>query len=343
MPRQSLYDILGVNADASADEIKRAYRKLAKKYHPDVNKSEDAETKLKEINSAYEILSDKDKRRKYDQFGTMDELGAGGEGHSPWDIFDMFDGFASAFGQNFRQDHVTKTMKGVLEISFMEAIRGTEKRYTYVNSFVCDECGGCGAFKGDSQYLNICSLCRGSGHVKIHVGFVEFNQHCKQCRGTGKTVTKKCSGCKGQGIKKKNKTATIKIPPGIENEKVLSITDDSGSEKIKIYIMVQVGSSPIFTRRGIDIYTKVYVNPFRAMFGGTVHVPTLDGVKEVKIPADTQSGVVMKIAGGGVRISAHRKGDLFFKIFFAESPALSLKQKEMLKKLADIELDQSKK
>ncbi|WP_216082844.1 DnaJ domain-containing protein [Candidatus Mycoplasma haematohominis] len=340
------YEVLGVNKTASEDEIKKAYRRLAKKYHPDINKEPGAEAKLKEINAAYEVLGDANKRRNYDQFGSYSEqMMDGGGGGSPFDFFeDMFrSGNFSSAGSS-RQQRGYNTKASELEISFIESVKGVSKKFTYENEFPCNYCGGNGAFEGSSSFLKVCSNCAGTGIETVQTrspfGIFSTRRDCSKCRGAGKTITKLCKGCKGRGCESKTKTVTIKVPPGIPEGRSIAFWDKTGLDPLKVTIHVHVRPSPIFTRRGMDIYTKIYVNPFTAIFGGTAYIPSIDGIKTIKIHAGTNSGNKLKIAGLGV-VTPEGKGSLIGEIYFTQIPKLSRDQKEALKSLSEINTSES--
>lgn len=221
MNKRDYYEILGIDRSSSDADIKKAYRKLAKKYHPDINKEPGAEAKLKEINAAYEVLGDPEKRRNYDQYGDAGDsmMGGGSGGASPFDIFeDMFGGGFSPFNQ---QQKGYGVIRGEMEISFLESVKGTTKTFSYKNHFVCDHCGGNGAYEGNDAYIRPCDRCRGLGYESVRqqtpFGLFETKRECSRCHGQGKSITKACRNCRGRGYEERKKTVTLKVPAGIQH------------------------------------------------------------------------------------------------------------------------------
>lgn len=333
------YEVLGVSRDSSEDEIKKAYRRLAKKYHPDVNKEPGAEEKLKEINAAYEVLGDPDKRSNYDQFGTDGEgmMHGGGEG-SPFDFFeDMFR--SSGFSSSNSRSRGYKTIPSELRISFIDSVRGVSKKFVYENNFKCDGCGGSGAYEGNPAYVKTCDRCGGSGievvQSRTQFGIFSTRRDCSKCRGEGQQIIKSCKSCRGKGYEAKQKTVTIKVPSGIQEGKTIAFWDKAGVEPVKVTIYVHVQQSPIFFRRGLDIYTKIYVNPFTAIFGGSAQIPSIEGMKTIKIPPGTNSGDKLKVSGFGV-FSSEGKGNLIGEVHYTNLPKLTREQKDILKSLSEV-------
>lgn len=343
MSRKDYYDILGVSRSASEAEIKKAYRQLAKKYHPDINKSPDAEVKLKEINAAYEVLGDPEKRKNYDHFGDAADnmMGGGGhEGPSPFDIFeDMFGGFSSAFRNRSSQKNYN-LIRGELEIDFMESIRGVSKKFVYKNHFACSRCRGTGALDGLPAYIKHCDKCQGHGYVVIRqrtpLGNFESQRECPKCHGKGKVLIKVCSGCRGSGYEESEKTVSIKIPAGIHHGNSMYFWDKSGIAPVKIMVSIKVRPSPYFKRDGLNLHTDIYVNPFTAIMGGKAYVPTPDGLKMMNVKPGTNSGDKHVFSGYGIK-TKDGVGDVIGEIHFTEMPKLSKEQQEILKPLSSIE------
>ncbi len=299
------YDILGVNKDDSTDEIKKAYRKLARKYHPDLNPGDKAKEKqFKEVNEAYEILSDPKKREEYDQFGKASFEGAQGfEGFRDQDFgFGADDLFSDIFS-TFRHDEVP--MKGAdlatsLDISLEEAFRGATKSMNLTREVSCRTCGGSGA-----ESSQICSRCKGTGSVKQSRGVFRLSQPCSSCKGQGKTVTKVCSSCQGRGSTPSTGTVKVKIPPGADTGSRLRLKGMGGAGRKggppgDLYIELSVKPHPVFTRSGTSVYVDVPVTFKDAVLGGKIKVPTLDGSVTMTLPQGTDSGKKFKLKGKGI-------------------------------------------
>lgn len=344
MKKRDYYEILGVSNSASDDEIKKAYRKLAKKYHPDINKSPDAEVKLKEINAAYEVLGDPEKRKNYDHFGDSGDgmMGGGGSaGPSPFDFFsEMFDGFSSAFHHQRSQQRNYHVIRGELEITFLESIKGVSKKFVYANHFTCSRCKGNGAYEGITSYIKVCDRCMGQGYEllqqKTPLGIFQSQRECSKCKGRCKTVTKLCSCCKGKGYESGNKAVSLKVPPGINPDSAMSFWDKGGVAPVKVIVSVKVQPSPIFKREGLNLRTSIYVNPFTAIFGGNAYLPTPDGLKIIPINPGTNSGTLIRVSGLGIK-TKDGVGDIVGEIRFTEMPKLTREQQEILRPLSKIE------
>ena len=303
------YDILGVNKDASTDDIKKAYRKLARKFHPDLNPGDKAsEKKFKEVNEAYEILSDTKKREEYDQFGKAAFEGAQGfEGFRSQDFGSAFGGSAddlfSDIFSSFRQDDVS--MKGAdlatsMDITLEEAFRGATKSITLKREVSCSSCGGSGA-----ESSQVCSRCKGAGAVKQSRGVFRLSQPCPACKGNGKIVTKACSTCRGKGSSASTGTVKVKIPPGADTGSRLRLKSmggagQKGGPSGDLYIELSVKPHPVFTRAGTSVYVDVPVTFKEAVLGGKIKVPTLDGSVTMTLPQGTDSGKKFKLKGKGI-------------------------------------------
>ena len=347
------YKTLGVDKKANKDEIKKAFRNLAHKYHPD--KGGDAE-KFKEINEAYSVLSDDQKRAQYDQFGSTGSQFNGFGGNTGFEGFD-FSNF-SGFGQNnsFEFDlgdifgdvfgmggKKKKQKKGRdisidIEVSFEESVFGTEKNVLLNKTSVCDKCNGTGAEKGSEMIK--CYTCNGNGSIKeikqSFFGQFESNTTCYHCKGTGKIPKRNCSICKGDGVFKKQSEIKIKVPAGINNGEMLRLSQAgeavSGGIAGDLYIKIHVKKHPIWRKEGIDLFMDLYIKVTDALIGGEYTIKTLDGDINLKIPEGTKDGEYLKIKGRGVP-SSGKRGDAFIHIKINIPTKLSKEQKKKIEEL----------
>ncbi len=350
---QNYYETLGVDKNASADEIKSAYRKLAKKYHPDLNKDDaSAAAKFKEINEAYEVLGDANKKANYDQYGSADgpnpnDFFGGGARGGGFD-FDLGDIFGNIFGgggfggRGARSggfspiDGQDITMR--INLTFEEAVNGVKKEINYTRTEECHDCHGTGARNG-TEYTT-CSECGGSGYVRYNqdsiFGRITQTGVCKSCNGTGKKIKEKCSTCNGKGSKRGNSSVTITFPAGIDNNQVVTArgygeAGARGGAAGDLQIVVNVADHPILKRDGYDILLDVPLPFTIAMTGGKVIIPSLEGKLELDIPENTQSGTVLKLRGKGVKhLNGNGKGDMKITIK-VELPKLGKNKKAILK------------
>ena len=350
MADKNYYDILGVSKDASPDDIKSAYRRLAKKYHPDVNKEPDAAEKFKEVNEAYECLSDPNKKSNYDQFGSASgPLGFGGFGNGGFsgfgDFSDLGDIFSNIFGR-FGGGASTRNMGArgedlqvQMNLSFEEAVFGVKKDITLNRVESCSHCSGTGAKNGTE--FSTCSECNGSGRVRYTensmFGRIVREGVCKNCNGTGKQIKEKCSECNGNGYKKVNSTITVNVPAGIDDGQVLTMRGKGncgkrGGEDGDLHIIVKVKEHKILIRDGFDLSLKLYLPFYVLLLGGEVEIPLAKGTTTLTIPELTQSNTVFKLKGKGIkRLNYSGKGDQYVKIVVEIPKNLSREQKEMLK------------
>lgn len=354
--KRDFYEVLGLSKGASEDEIKKAYRKLAKKYHPDLNPgNKEAETKFKEVNEAYEVLSDKDKKTRYDQFGHAGvdpSYGGGYAGSNPFgEDFDLGDIFNSFFGGGFgggfssrRQANPNAPRKGSdtevrVYISFEEAAKGCKKEVNYKVVEKCSECNGTGAFKGTS--VKSCSVCNGTGQSRVTqrtpFGVIQTVHTCEKCRGTGKFIEKSCNKCYGTGRIQTAKKVEVNIPAGIDNEQILNVRGHgnagvNGGPAGDLHVYINVHPHSIFERRGFDIWCELPITFVQAALGAEVTVPTIDGKVIYNIHEGTQPGDVFKLKGKGIeRLNSRGRGDQFVRVSIEIPKNLSQNQKEILK------------
>ncbi len=349
MAKEDYYKILGIARTASEVEIKKSYRRLAMKYHPDRNKgdSAEAEIKFKEIKEAYEVLSDPKKRSAYDQFGHAgvdNSFGGGAGGFSGAESFsDIFgDVFGDIFGGGGRQHSGGGAQRGAdlrynLELTLEEAVHGTEATVKVPVMVKCDECGGSGAKKGSAPVT--CSTCHGHGQVRMQQGFFSIQQTCPTCHGSGQKIKDPCRKCHGQGRVQETKTLSVKVPAGVDTGDRIRLAGEGeagvmGGPAGDLYVQVHVKEHPIFTREGADLYCEVPINFPTACLGGEMEVPTLDGKVKLKIPAETQTGKLFRLRGKGVKpVRGGAAGDLICRVVIETPVKLNKEQRELLEKL----------
>lgn len=344
MTKRDYYEILSVSRNASEDEIKKSYRRLAMKYHPDRNSSnKESEEKFKEIKEAYEILTDSRKRAAYDQFGhaAMDGGaggfgGAGPGGMNFGDIFgdmfgDIFGGRAGAGGGPQRGND----LHFALDITLEDAVFGKTAEITIPTLVACEECHGSGARKGSSPV--VCSDCGGHGQVRMQHGFFTVQQTCPSCQGKGRRIQDPCAQCHGRGRRKQNKKLSVKIPKGVDTGDRIRLSGEgeageTGAPAGDLYIQVQVQQHVLFERDGKNLYCEVPISFVTAAVGGELEVPALNGRVKLKVPAETQSGKIFRVKGMGVpSVRGGDQGDLMCKVQIETPVNLTIKQKELLK------------
>jgi molecular chaperone DnaJ len=344
MSNKDLYEVLGVAKNSTPEQIKAAYRKLAMKYHPDKNRDDPdaAAEKFKDINHAYEVLSDPQKRQQYDRFGSSDfqgfQGGASAEGFG--DIFDsVFKDFFGGGGRQQRQGPPRgDDLMYRLEVDLEMAVEGGSVDIQIKTLVSCDDCQGYGAKPG-TQPQN-CRQCGGSGRVRVQQGFFAIEQPCPSCGGRGKVITDPCRTCSGQGRYPKQRKITVNIPAGIDDGDRLRISGrgeagPAGGVPGDLYIEIQLKKHPIFERREKDLYTEVPLSFVTAALGGTIEVPGLKGPLSLKIPAGTQTHRLFKLAGQGVPANRrHGAGDLLCRVIIETPTQLSKEQKELLERFA---------
>lgn len=353
---KDLYNILGVTKNASNDEIKKAYRKLAQKYHPDRNTgNKEAEQKFKEINGAYEILSDQKKRTQYDQFGSKIFQGGGGRGFNPNDFGSFGEGFADIFetffGQRFTQKAGVRSqslegdhLETSATISFEEAAFGTQKKISIQRLAECRDCENTGIAKGSR--LTKCEKCKGIGEITTNqhtiLGTFSSRMPCQQCKGRGQLPEKTCQACKGNSRTRTFEDIIVKIPEGISDGATIRLSGkgDSGAfggRSGDLYINISVSPHELFTRKGSDVYSEEKIQLVDAVLGENLEIKTLWGPIQLKIPAGTQSETIFKIRAKGIKnMRTNGLGDHFVKIKVHIPKKLSKKEEELYTELAKV-------
>jgi molecular chaperone DnaJ len=343
MAKRDYYEVLGLQRNATEAEIKKAFKKLAMKYHPDRNPdNKEAEEQFKEAREAYDILSDAQKRAAYDQFGHagVDSsaagagFGAGGANFS--DIFgDVFgDIFGGARGGGSRV-YRGADLRYNLEIPLEEAVHGTTVKIRVPTLTTCEVCHGSGAKKGTSA--TTCPTCHGHGQVRMQQGFFTVQQTCPRCRGSGKVISDPCPACHGEGRVEKQKTLSVKVPAGVDNGDRIRLggegeAGENGGPPGDLYVQIHVKEHPIFMREGSDLYCEVPISFVTAALGGELEVPTLDGRVMLKVPPETQSGKLFRMRGKGVRpVRGGGPGDLICKVSVETPVNLTAQQKDLLR------------
>ena len=346
--KRDYYEVLGVARDASPEEIKKAYRKLAHQHHPDKNPGDrSAEERFKEISEAYEVLGNPEKRQTYERFGHA----------GPGRGFEGFGGFESGFGnifddifEGFFGGRTGRSPRGVqrgadlrynLEIRFEEAASGVEKEIVIPRMEICQGCRGSGAKSGSQPVA--CRACRGTGQVRFSQGFLTVSQTCGQCRGEGRVIEQPCPNCRGLGQVKAERTLTVKIPPGVESGNRLKLAGEGesgvrGGPPGDLYVVIAVQEHPIFSRHGDDLYCEVPISFTQAALGAQIEIPTISGRAVLKIPPGSQTGTELRIKGKGLpNIRGYGRGDLVTRIFVEVPSHLTAKQRALLEEYARLE------
>lgn len=351
MAKRDFYEVLGVEKGTSQQDLKKAFRKLAMKYHPDRNPGDkDAEAKFKEINEAYEVLSDEQKRAAYDRFGHAGVdpsaggggFGGGGAGPNFADIFG--DVFGDIFGQGGGGRGGARNNRGAdlrytLELDLEDAVKGTTVEIRIPTLVECETCHGSGAKPGTSP--TNCTTCGGIGQIRMQQGFFSVQQTCPACRGSGKIIKDPCTDCHGQGRKEKKKTLSVKIPAGVDTGDRIRLAGEgeagvSGGPAGDLYVQVAVREHSLFRREGKDLYTEVPISFVDAALGGELDVPTLDGRVKLKIPAETQTGKMFRLRGKGVTpVRGGSPGDLLCRVIIETPVNLNKQQKDILREFQD--------
>lgn len=352
MEQQDYYELLGLSRNADESEIKKAYRKLAMKYHPDRNANDkEAEEKFKEIQKAYAVLSDAQKRSAYDQFGHAGVDGSMHGGHGGFGFGDIEDIFESIFSGGRGQGRQSRGQRGAdlqynVQLTLEEAAVGKQIEITVPRHVSCNECQGSGAKKGSTP--KTCDTCNGIGQVRIQQGFFSIQQTCPGCHGEGKIISDPCNNCHGQGRVRESKKLTVKIPAGVDNGDRVRLSGEGeagmqGGSAGDLYVQVSVKKHAIFQRDDGDLHCEVPISFVTAAIGGSIDVPTLTGRVTLKIPPETQTGKVFRLRGKGIKsVRNHTAGDLLCQVVLETPVNLSREQKELLGQLQD-SLDSSKK
>jgi len=345
MSKRDYYEVLGVAKDVSERDLKKAFRRMAMKYHPDKNPDDaEAESQFKEVNEAYEILSDAEKRQAYDRFGhagvdpSQGGGGFGGGGANFSDIFgdvfgDIFGGAQGGGGGRTRA-HRGADLRYPLELDLEEAVRGISKEIKIRTQVNCKTCDGSGAKPGSTP--ETCGTCKGAGQVRMSQGFFSIQQTCPTCHGNGQIIKDPCGDCHGQGVTQETKTLSVKIPAGVDTGDRIRLAGEGeagthGGPAGDLYVQVEVREHPIFQRDGRHLYCDVPISFTDAALGGELEVPTLDGRVKLKIPAETQTGKLFRLRGKGVTsVRGGGPGDLMCRVVVETPVKLTKRQKELL-------------
>ncbi|WP_199609203.1 molecular chaperone DnaJ [Flocculibacter collagenilyticus] len=350
MSKRDYYEILGLSKDASERDIKKAYKRLAMKHHPDRNQGDTAsEEAFKEVKEAYEVLSDEQKRQAYDQYGhaAFDQArgGAGGFGGGGADFGDIFgDVFGDIFGGGGGGRRQSRAQRGSdlrynMELTLEEAVRGKSAEIKVPTWVACEPCDGSGAKKGSKP--STCGTCHGQGQVQMRQGFFAVQQACPTCHGRGSVIKDPCNKCHGQGRVEKTKTLSVKIPAGVDTGDRIRLSGEGeagqhGAPAGDLYVQVHVKDHAIFERDGNNLYCEVPTSFTQAALGGEIEVPTLDGRAKLKIPSETQTGKMFRMRGKGVKsVRSGVTGDLICKVVVETPVNLTEKQKDLLRQLDD--------
>jgi molecular chaperone DnaJ len=343
MAKRDYYEVLGVNRDADEETVKKAYRRLAMKHHPDRNPGDkSSEEKFKEAKEAYEIISNADKRAAYDRYGHAGvdpSAAAGGAGFGGF-----ADAFGDIFGDIFGQGRGSRStvyrgadLRYNLEISLEQAARGTEPKIRVPTWQSCETCQGSGAKPGSKPVT--CSTCHGHGQVRLQQGFFSIQQTCPKCHGTGKVIPEPCTTCHGVGRVKKQKTLSVRIPVGVSDGDRIRLAGEgepgvNGGPPGDLYVQIQVKPHPVFQREADDLHCEMPISFTAAALGGEIDIPTLDGSAKIKVPPETQSGRTFRLRGKGITgVRTHVPGDLLCHVVVETPINLTERQKELLAEL----------
>lgn len=340
--KRDYYEVLGVSKNASAADIKKAFRRLAMKHHPDRNPDDKrAEEQFKEAREAHDVLSDQQKRAAYDQFGHagVNAAGGGPEAAGVGGLDDIFEGvFGDIFSGRGRQRvRAGADLRYDLALGLEEAIAGTTVQLRVPKLAACKACNGSGAGKGSSPLD--CPACKGMGQVRRQQGFFSVQQTCPQCRGKGKIINNPCNPCSGRGRVRDNRTISVKIPPGVDTGDQVRLggegeAGEQGAPAGDLYVFVKVKDHELFTRRGADLLCEIPISFAAAALGREIEIPTLDGRVKLKIPPETQSGKLFRLRGKGVRpVRSTARGDLLCRAVVETPVKLGKEQKELLQQL----------
>jgi len=352
MSKRDYYTVLGVERGASEEELKKAYRKLAMKHHPDRNPDDKtAEAKFKEAKEAYEVLTDPRKRGAYDQFGHAGvdaSAGFGGAGAGAQGFGGFADAFGDIFGEIFGQQRGGRgngvyrgaDLRYNLELTLEDAARGAEVKIRIPTMDECETCKGTGAKPGTAPKQ--CGTCHGRGEVRVSQGFFSIQQTCPTCHGTGKVVSDPCTACHGVGRIKKSKTLSVKIPAGVDQDDRIRLTGEgeaglNGGPHGDLYVVINLKQHSVFTRDGADLHCEMPISFSTVALGGELEIPTLDGHATIQIPPETQSGQVFRLRNKGIRpVRASAAGDLYCHVAIETPVKLTARQKELLREFEAI-------
>jgi len=344
MAKRDYYEVLGVNRDASDEDIKKAYRKLAMQHHPDRNPDNPkSEEQFKEAKQAYEILSASDKRAAYDRFGHQGVEAGAGAGAGAGGFGDAFgDIFSEIFGGGRPRSNVYRgaDLRYNLEITLEDAARGTETKIRIPTLEGCETCHGSGAKPGTEPVT--CPTCNGQGQVRIQQGFFSLQQTCPRCTGTGKIVREPCATCAGAGRIKRQKTLSVKIPEGVDEGDRIRLSGEgeagvNGGPPGDLYVVIRLKPHAVFQRQDNDLHCEMPVSFTTTALGGEIEIPTLDGSAKIKIPSETQSGRVFRLRGKGIKgVRSHTHGDLLCHVVVETPVNLTARQRELLLELEAI-------
>ena len=356
MARRDFYEVLGIQKNASKDDIKKAYRKLAIQYHPDKNPGDkQAEEKFKEATEAYEVLADDRKKQAYDQFGFAGIEGMGGP--SPQDFSQAFRGFEDIFGDfsgifdtifgggsGGRRGHGPRhgsNLRYDIEIPFKDAVFGTKVEIQYNKSDTCAPCKGSGAAQGTGR--KVCPTCKGTGQIRQSAGFFSMASPCRACGGQGEIIEKPCRECGGSGTQKKRQKIMVNIPPGVENGRRMVIHSQgdagpAGGPPGDLYVFIRVKPHVFFERQADDLYCAIPISVTQASLGADIQVSTLEGKTiKLKVPSGIQNGKLLRIRDEGVPSSSGRRGNLYIKMMVQVPSKLSRRGRELMEELARVE------
>ncbi|HAN67404.1 MAG: molecular chaperone DnaJ [Halieaceae bacterium] len=348
MSKRDYYEVLGVEKAADEKDIKKAYRRVAMKYHPDRNPDDpDADDKFKEATEAYDVLMNAEKRAAYDRFGHSGvdpNMGAGGFGAGGGSFSDIFgdvfgDIFGGGGGRGRGGPQRGSDLRYTLDISLEDAVKGTTVEIKVPTLATCEECDGSGARKGSSPVD--CTTCGGIGQVRMQQGFFQVQQTCPTCRGRGKMISDPCGKCHGQGRVEKRKTLSVKVPPGVDTGDRIRLSGEGeagpdGGPPGDLFVQMSVRQHPIFERDGKNLYCEVPITFVAAALGGELEVPTLDGRVKLKIPAETQTGKLFRLRGKGVKpVRGGAVGDLLCRAVVETPVNLNKKQKDLLREFQE--------
>lgn len=352
MAQRDFYEVLGVTREADPDTLKKAYRKLALQYHPDKNPGDkEAEEKFKEAASAFEVLSNPEKKARYDRFGHAGLGGAGGMGGGFQNADEIFSSFSDIFsdlfgmggGQRSRQNKGPRRgadLRFICEISLEEVITGVEKEIEFDTEDNCEKCNGSGVEPGHSA--ETCPRCKGQGQVIATQGFFQMATTCPQCRGNGQIIKNPCVSCKGEGRKRAHRKIEVTIPAGVDSGTRLRVSNEGeggykGGHRGDLYVELRVKDHPRFERDGKHLYSRVKMSYTQALLGGTVEVETFDGTKKLEIPRGTAAGEQVKLENFGVpELRSRQRGHIFYETEIDISKKLSKEEEKLLRQIAEL-------